>query len=438
MPGDASPGRSARVDPPARTPRSNMATGLTIATAAAAATSDLLPLLLALAALVAGAKVVGSLSVRLGQPAVLGELLAGLLLGPTFLNLTALPPFESPNLGKFLHLLGQLGVLWLMFAAGLEAELADLRQSGRPALFGGVLGVVVPLGLGLGAGLAFRFPLEQAVFLGLTLSATSVSISAQTLLELDRLRTREGAALLGAAVIDDILVIILLSLVVATGGGSADIGGILLQLGRMLLVLFVVVLIAVYLLPSIAEWSRGLRVSEGLLALVLASVLFLGWMVESIGGVAAITGAFVAGVGLGRTHLRDEIERALHPIAYGFFVPLFLVDIGLQADVRALGGPAFVFTLVVVATAIASKIVGSGLGARLGGFGSSESFRMGLGMISRGEVGLIVAGVGVAEGMLPLEEFSVVVVMVIVTTLVTPPLLRIAFGRKEGDDAATG
>jgi Kef-type K+ transport system membrane component KefB len=415
-----------------------MATGLTIATTAAAATSELLPLLLALAALIAGAKVVGNLSVHLGQPAVLGELLAGLVFGPTFLNLTALPPFESPNLEEILHLLGQLGVLWLMFAAGLEAELADLRSSGRPAVFGGVLGVIVPIGLGLASGLAFQFPLEQALFLGLTLSATSVSISAQTLLELNRLKTKEGAALLGAAVIDDVLVIILLSLVVATAGGSASVSGIILQFGRMLLVLVVVALLSVYVLPGIAEWSQGLRVSEGLLAIVLASVLLLGWVVESVGGVAAITGAFVAGIGLGRSHLRDEIERALHPIAYGFFVPLFLVDIGLQADVRALGGSAVLFTLVVIAVAIASKILGSGLGARLGGFGGPEAFRMGLGMISRGEVGLIVAGVGVAAGMLPLEEFTVVVVMVIVTTLVTPPLLRLAFGRKDGDDAATG
>lgn len=414
-----------------------MATVLTLATSAAAAASDLVPLLLALAVLIASAKVVGSLSVRLGQPAVLGELIAGLVLGPTFLNLTALPVLESPNLSQILHILGQLGVLWLMFAAGLEAELADLRQSGKPALFGGVLGVVVPIGLGLGAGLAFGFPSQQALFLGLTLSATSVSISAQTLLELGRLRTREGAALLGAAVIDDILVIILLSLVVATGGG-AGVSGIVLQLGRMVLVLAVVGLVSVVLLPKVAEWSVRLKASEGLLALVLSGVLLMGWVSEFGGGVAAITGAFVAGVGLGRSHLRQEIERALHPLAYGFFVPLFLVDIGLQADIGALAGSAVFFTLVFIVIAIVSKVLGSGLGARLGGFTAPQALRMGLGMISRGEVGLIVAGVGVSEGLLPLEEFTVAVVMVIVTTLVTPPLLRLAFRRKEGVDAATG
>jgi Na+:H+ antiporter len=414
-----------------------MATGPTIANAAAGA-SDLLPLLLAIAVLIASAKIVGSLSARLGQPAVLGELIAGLLLGPTFLNLLALPLFESSNLSQVLHLLGQLGVLWLMFAAGLEAELSDLRRSGRPAFFGGILGVVTPLGLGLAVALLFKFPMSEALFLGLTLSATSVSISAQTLLELGRLRTREGAALLGAAVIDDVLVIITLSLVVAMVGGGMGASGVVLQLGRMILVLIVIGLVSVFLLPSVADWGGRLRASEGLLAVVLSSVLLLGWATEFAGGVAAITGAFVAGVGLGRSHLREQIERALHPLAYSFFVPLFLVDIGLQADGRALSGTAVVFTLVVIVVAIGSKILGSGIGALLGGFQAPEALRVGLGMISRGEVGLIVAGVGVAEGLLPVEEFTVVVVMVIVTTLVTPPLLRLAFGRKEGVDAATG
>ncbi|OGO67446.1 MAG: hypothetical protein A2Z37_02750 [Chloroflexi bacterium RBG_19FT_COMBO_62_14] len=406
--------------------------------AAATAAADFLPLLLALAILIASAKLVGSLSVRLGQPAVLGELIAGLLLGPTFLNLTSLPLLEGPDLGRVLHQLGQLGVLWLMFAAGLEAELDDLRRSGKPALLAGILGVVTPMLLGLGVGLVFRYPLQDALFIGLTLSATSVSISAQTLLELNRLRSKEGAALLGAAVIDDILVIILLSLVVAMVGGGAGLTGILLQLGRMLAVLLLVGLASVYLLPRVAEWGMRLRVSEGLLALVLSCVLLLGWAAEFGGGVAAITGAFVAGVGLGRSHLREEVERALHPLAYGFFVPLFLVDIGLQADIRSLGSGAVLFTLVLILIAIVSKVLGSGLGARLGGFAGRQAFRVGLGMISRGEVGLIVAGVGVAEGLLAPEEFTVVVLMVIVTTLVTPPLLRLAFSRKEGADAAVG
>jgi Kef-type K+ transport system membrane component KefB len=169
---------------------------------------------------------------------------------------------------------------------------------------------------------------------------------------------------------------------------------------------------------------------------VLASVLFLAWAIEFLGGVAAITGAFLAGVGLGRSHLRDEIEHGLHRIAYGFFVPLFLVDIGLQADLRALDPTTMAFAGVIIVVAFISKLLGSGVGARLGGMDRAASIRMGIGMISRGEVGLIVAGVGVSEGILEPQLFSVIILMVLVTTLVTPPLLRWTFVREEAEDAA--
>lgn len=403
---------------------------------AAAGESTVLPLLLSLALLIAAAKLMGSLAVRIGQPAVLGELVAGLLLGPTFLDLYSLPVLASESLSETIHLFGQLGVIWLMFAAGLEVELADLRQAGRPAILAGTIGVVLPLGMGWGAALLFGFPQTEAIFLGITLSATSVSISAQTLLELGRLRTREGVALLGAAVIDDLLVIVVLSLFVVVVSGGGGPAALLIQLAQMLGVLIVVGLLSLIVLPRVAEWANRIPASEGLLALVLATVLFLAWAIEFLGGVAAITGAFLAGVGLGRSHLRDEIEHGLHRLAYAFFVPLFLVDIGLQADLQALGSGAFVFALVIILVAFVSKLVGSGFGALLGGMGRKSSLRMGIGMISRGEVGLIVAGVGVTEGILEPQLFSVIVLMILVTTLITPPLLRWTFDEKEAEDAA--
>jgi Kef-type K+ transport system membrane component KefB len=193
---------------------------------------------------------------------------------------------------------------------------------------------------------------------------------------------------------------------------------------------------AYFLLPRVAAWADRLRASQGLLAIVLAAVLLLAWSVESLGGVAAITGAFLAGVGLGRSHLRHEIERGLSPLAYAFFVPLFLVDIGLQSNARDLPGAAVWLALALIAVAAISKLVGSGLGARAGGFESGPAIRMGIGMISRGEVGLIVAGVIVAEGILDPEIFTVVVLMVLATTILTPPLLRWAFAREEVRDAA--
>lgn len=403
---------------------------LNIVQAAAGSDSGLLPLLLGLALLIAAAKLMGGLSANLGQPAVLGELLAGLLMGPTFINILGLPILESANLGSVIHDLGQVGVLLLMFAAGLEIELSDMRRAGRPAILAGVLGVATPLIMGAGLGLAFKQSVQDALFLGITLSATSVSISAQTLLELGRLRSREGAALLGAAVIDDVLVIMALSVLVVLSQGAGGGAGLLLQLGRMVLMLVVVGVLAVKLLPKLANWSLRLCASEGLLAMVLSAVLLLSWAMEFMGGVAAITGAFLAGIGLGRSHLREEILAGLHRLAYAFFVPLFLVDIGLQSNLRLLGGE-WLLTGLVLIVAIVSKLFGSGLGARMGGFPADASLRMGMGMISRGEVGLIVAGVGVSEGFLQPEAFTMIVLMVLVTTLITPLLLRWSYGRKE-------
>lgn len=407
------------------------------APAAAEAAGDILALLFALAVLIAAAKVSGEISQRLGQPAVLGELLAGLILGPSLLNLFALPFIESPGLRESIHSMGQLGVLWLMFAAGMEIEIEDFRRAGRPAAFAGVLGVAAPVALGAGLGWAFGYSWGESLFLGLVLSATSVSISAQTLLELGRLRSRVGTALLGAAVIDDILVIVLLSVFVgsAQGAGLSAVPG---QVAVMALVLGLVVVFSVWILPLWAEWGTRMKVSQGMLALVLAGVLFVAWATEYFGGMAAITGAFVAGIGLGRSHLREEIEEGLQRIGYAFFVPLFLVDIGLQSNLRTLDGRGAVFGGLLLAVAAVSKLAGSGLGARWGGYSWRESLQLGAGMISRGEVGLIVAGVGITEGLLAPNLFAQVVLMIIGTTLITPPILRWMFSRGEAEHASTG
>ncbi len=406
--------------------------------ASAGSGPGILPVLLLLAILLLSAKLLGELATRLGQPAILGELFAGLLLGPSVLDILSLPIISGEGLGEWVHLLGQVGVVWLMFAAGLETELSDLRRAGRPAMLGGVFGVVVPTLLGLGLGRVFGYPTDDAMFLGIVLSATSVSISAQTLLELGWLRTREGTALLGAAVIDDILVVALLSVFIALQAGGGTLVSVTVQLARMIGTLIAVGLLAIVLLPRAAEWASRLRVSQGLLAFVLAMVLLLAWMIEYLGSVAAITGAFMAGLGMGRSHLRDEIERGLGSLAYAFFVPLFLVDVGLQSNARALGWGAAGFATALIVVAIVSKVAGCGLGAWLGGCGRGAALRMGVGMISRGEVGLIVAGVGVAEGILVPEALTSVVLMILATSLITPALLRWVFSRQEAADAATG
>lgn len=394
--------------------------------------SEMPPLLLALAILIAVAKLMGHAAVRLGQPAVLGELLAGLFLGPTFIDVMALPVLTRTDLPEFIHELGQLGVLWLMFAAGLEIELRDMRSAGMPAILSGIFGVLAPLLLGFYVARWFHFSVEVAVFIGIVLSATSVSISAQTLMELGRLRSREGAALLGAAVIDDVLVIMAVSVFSVLAGGGGSLGAVLRDIGRMILVLIAAGLISLVILPRLAEWGRRLRASEGMLAMVLASALLLSWATEYFGGVAAITGAFLAGVSLGASHLREEIEQGLHRLAYAFFVPIFLVDIGLQANMRFLLEDGLALGGLLVLVAIVSKVLGSGGASMLAGFDRGQALRMGLGMVSRGEVGLIVASIGVAEGIMPPELFTAIVMVVLVTTLLTPIMLRAAYATQEG------
>lgn len=391
----------------------------------------IIPVLVAIALVLAAAKLGGWLASYLGQPPVLGELLMGLVLGPSVLDSFGYPYFATVHTTETLHILGELGVIFLMFAAGLEVQLTDFAKIGRPALTTGVFGVLVPILFGVLVIPFFGYTLAQASFIGIVLAATSVSISAQTLIELGLLRSREGMILLGAAVADDVLAVALLSAFVAlaTSGSGALLGSLWVVI-RMLLFLFVAFWVGRRWLPALVTRVAGLPISEAGMAFAIVSALLFAWSAEALGGVAAITGAFVAGVALAGSTQRGELERGIHTLNYAFFVPLFLVGIGLTANLRLLSGQALGFALVLCLVAIVAKVLGAGTGAKLGGATWPEAWRVGVGMVSRGEVGLIVAGVGVSNGLLAADVFTVVVLMVLVTTIVTPPLLRWSFRTK--------
>lgn len=394
--------------------------------------SPFLQLILTLVILIVAAKAGGWISVRLHQPAVLGELLMGLLLGPTVVDLLHQPFITDHELlHEEVFNLAEIGVVVLMFVAGMEVDLKEMLRAGRVAVLSGVLGVGVPLVMGALAALPFGYLGPTAWFIGIILTATSVSISAQTLLELGVLRTREGIALLGAAVVDDVLVLLLLSLFVALGG-SATVSPIAI-VGNMLLYLALAGAIGWLVLPRLAQWVDRQPISEGLAALALVSALLFAWSAEVVGGLAAITGAFIAGAGLGRSTLRDKIETKMHAITYAFLVPIFFVSIGLEANAREIAGAALPFLIVLFVVAVASKLIGAGLGARLGGFTNRQALRVGVGMVSRGEVGLIVASVGVREGVIGPDIFSVVVILVLLSTLASPLLLRRLFRPAPGE-----
>lgn len=395
-----------------------------------------LQLALALAIIILAAKSAGYLSYRLGQPSVLGELMVGILLGPSVLNLFHLPYFTDENLPEVIHQMAEIGVLLLMFIAGLELHLTDLARSGKASALAGILGVIFPLLLGTGAGLAFSMDLLPALFVGLILSATSVSISAQTLLELKVLRTRVGISLLGAAVFDDILVVLGLSIFTAlvqpgTGGGLA---GVLRILASMLLYLVVVMATGWFLLPRLSRRVSRLPVSQPLISFTIVIILLYGWLAEAMGSMAAITGAFLAGLMLARSPVKERIESGISPIAYGIFVPVFFVNVGLSANAGDLSGSAFWLLVVLVLVAVVGKVLGAGLGARWAGLSRLESLQLGAGMMSRGEVGLIVASVGISQGLIDQRVFAAIVGVVILTTLFTPPALRSLFQPRPAPD----
>jgi Kef-type K+ transport system membrane component KefB len=366
----------------------------------------------------------------LGQPSVLGELLAGLILGPSIIDFLHLPLFSNEHLGETIAEFAELGVLLLMFIAGLDLHLSDLAKSGKVSALAGTLGVIFPVAMGYGLGLAFSLPTLPALFIGLILAATSVSISAQTLIELNVLRSRVGIGLLGAAVFDDILVVLGLSILIAltaeTASGLASVGLITL---RMVLYLGGASILGAWLLPKWSQRVDDLPVSRGLIAFTIVILLLYAWAAEVLGGMAAITGSFLAGLFFARSPLKERIEQGMSTIAYGLFVPIFFINVGLSANARELTGENIWLVVVMVVIAVISKIMGAGLGARLAGFSNQESLQLGVGMMSRGEVGLIVATLGIAEGLIDPEGFSAVVGVVIVTTLLTPPMLRVLFAR---------
>lgn len=388
-----------------------------------------LELMLVLVVIVLGAKLAGWVMGRLNQPTVVGEIAFGLLLGPTMFNLLGQPLFtHAAATGETVRMLAELGVVLLMFLAGLETDLVAMRRVGVPALSSAIGGVLLPFLGGWAIGVLVGLPVNEAIFIGTILTATSVSISAQTLLELRKLRTKEGMTILGAAVIDDVLGILMLSVVVAlfaTGGGPAP--ALWLVVVKMVGYFLSAVLLAP-VLKAFLTWFSKLPLNQPLTAGALIVVLLYSWSAEYLGGLAAITGAYLAGILLARTEFKSRLEDVTQVFTYGFFVSIFFVDIGLRANLReALGGPLVWLGLGIIAIAIVGKVVGSGVGAKLMGFTNHEALRVGTGMVSRGEVGLIVAAIGVERQVISQEIFALMVLMVVVTTLVTPVLLRASF-----------
>lgn len=374
-------------------------------------------------------KGLGLVTKKFSMPQVVGALLAGLVLGPAMLNVL----HET----DFIKQIAELGVIVLMFTAGLETDLQELKKTGKASFVIAVFGVLVPLLFGFITASFFNQTSTaegvshtlQNIFIGIILTATSVSITVETLKELGKLNTRAGNAILGAAIIDDILGIVALTLITSCADSSVN---IVLVLGKVILFFVFAILAGMLFYKFFIYWVQ--RYNRDMRRFVVISFVFcliLAFLVEEWFGVADITGAFIAGLILSNTSCVHYITSRFETISYMLLSPIFFASIGIQVDLSGMNQTLLLFTVVLVVIAIISKIIGCGLGAKLCHYSTKESLQVGVGMVSRGEVALIVASKGAALGLMSAVNFGPIVVVVVITTIVTPILLKIVFSSKK-------
>lgn len=364
-------------------------------------------------------KIAGHFSVRLGQPSVLGKILIGILIGPAMLG------WVTDN--EIMKTFSEIGVILLMFLAGLETDLDELNANMKGAVYVALGGIILPIAMSYPLALAFGLTQGQAIFIGLTLAATSVSISVQTLSEIGWLKSREGSVLLGAAVLDDIIVVVLLA--VAMSFLLGDDVSIPTLIGGKVFFFILLFVVAKWVIPPFLKAFARLKITEAVLSGGLIACFSLAYIGEHYFGIAAIIGAFFMGIAIGRTEFKETIEHKVEPLAGGIFVPFFFVSIGLSVTFDGITENIW-FLVIFSFVAILSKLIGSGLGAKMAGFNWRSSAGIGSGMISRGEVALILAAMGLSSGLLPAEDYTPMVIVIIVTTLVTPPMLKGIFGSR--------
>lgn len=385
--------------------------------------------LLYLAIILLSTKVLGLVTSRAHMPQVVGALLAGLILGPACLNLI--------HGSTFLSQVSEIGVIVLMFMAGLETDTQELKKSGLASFIIALIGVIVPLLGGLGIAYVCNVAskdlptsaLLQDIFIGIILTATSVSITVETLKELGKVSTKAGTAILGAALIDDILGIIALTLVTSLADPSTNIGLVLLKIFGFFLFAIIFGLAYGFFFKKWNAIHPGLK--RRYVVISFAFCLIMAFCAEAFFGVADITGAYVAGLVISYSSKREFIYREFDTVSYMLVAPVFFASIGLKVELSSMSSNILIFTVLLVIVAILTKIVGCGLGAKVMGYTGQESLQIGVGMISRGEVALIVANKGESLGLISNELYAPVVVTVVITTIITPILLKVVFKDKK-------
>ena len=385
--------------------------------------------LLDLALILLSTKALGIITKKFKMPKVVGALLAGLVFGPAVLNI-----LKETN---FIIQLAELGVILLMFSAGMETDLTELKKTGKASFIIAIFGVLIPLIGGFLVAYIFSSldnsttnTLLQNIFIGVILTATSVSITVETLKEMGKLNTCSGTAILGAAIIDDILGIVLLTIISSMTKPSVNVWFVLLKI----VVYFIFVIgVGVVVYKVFDIWMKyENRDKRRFITASLVFCLLLSYISEEIFGVADITGAFIAGLILSNVHRKEYVASRLDVVSYSLLSQVFFASIGLKVviDNMSIGIVFFVITLTIVA--VLTKIIGSGIGAKICKFSNRECIQIGTGMVSRGEVALIVASKGAELGVLSNIMLAPIIIVVVVSTIISPILLNLTFRDKEG------
>ena len=375
--------------------------------------------LVSVAVIILSTKILGDLTKKVSMPQVVGALLAGVLIGPTGLGLIA----ET----DFLDYTAEIGVIMLMFLAGLDTDINEIKRNSLTCLTVAGIGVIVPL---IGGTVCYYFFFEagatgfddilKAVFVGVVLTATSVSITVEALREMGKLDGKVGNTNLGAAVLDDIIGIVVLTIVSSFKDSDVSVSGVLIKIllyGICMAVLALILSKGKNIIDSNIKKQRASTY-------ILAACLLISFASEHFFGVADITGAYLLGLFLSSHGIKHEIYRKINVPSYIFFSPIFFASVGLKVNLEGMTGTTVAFSIVLLVIAILTKIIGCGLGAKICGFSGKESVQVGVGMVSRGEVALIVAQKGSEMGLLSLTLMPAVVLVVIATTIFTPIILK--------------
>lgn len=391
--------------------------------------------LLFLAIILISTKVLGLFSRKVHMPAVVGALAAGIILGSSVLKLITL---DGTN-GVYLEITAEIGVIFLMFSAGLETDLKEIKANALASFIVALIGVIVPLiGGFLGYALYFHTDFAdyqevlKSVFIGVVLTATSVSITVETLRELGRLKGRVGTTILGAAVIDDILGIIVLTIVTSLKDTSVNPVTVMVKIVLYFIVIGILFFLVSKCKPLIESEGQKRRVT----VFALAFCFLLSYISEKFFGIADITGAYFAGLMLCSMKNGEYVKDRINFPSYLFFSPVFFASIGIKTSLDGMTGSMVGFTIILLVIALLTKVIGCGLGAKFCRYTNKEALQIGVGMISRGEVALIVAQKGYQCGMLDDRFFAPIVLVVIVTTLITPILLKLVMHDKQSEQPA--